>query len=105
MPGQGAFMQRLPAAGLPVTSDAFSSTNIGCTPGMGSEAQLGIAGVTPARLEIRVPAVSVCHQVSTIGHFRLPICSSYQCQVCSLMGTPPVHNTCTMDKSFPSSGF
>ena len=40
--------------------------------GQGSVACAGFAGVTPAMLEIMTPPVSVCHQVSTIGHFSFP---------------------------------
>src|SRR6476620_298009 len=99
--GQGALMQRFPAAGLPVTSVPFSSTKIGCTPGNGNVAKDGFAGVTPARFEIKVPPVSVCHQVSTIGHFFLPTCSSYQCQASSLIGSPTVPNTFNDERSLP----
>src|SRR5690606_34334956 len=63
------------------------------TPGNGSVAKLGFDGVMPAKFEIRIPPVSVCHQVSTIGHFFLPIFSLYQCHASSLMGSPTVPNT------------
>src|SRR6476469_11198284 len=102
--GQGALMHRLPLAGLPATSVPFSSTNIGCTPGKGSVANDGFAGVTPAKLEINVPPVSVCHHVSTIGHFFLPIFSSYQCHASSLIGSPTVPNTFKEERSFPFNG-
>src|SRR5215203_3648797 len=105
MDGHGAFMHKLPDAGLPVISTPFSSTNTGCTPGNGKVAQLGFAGVIPAILEIKIPPVSVCHQVSTMGHFFLPICSSYQCQASSLMGSPTVPKTFKEERFFPSSGF
>src|SRR5215213_4285135 len=58
----------------------------------------------PARLESIMPAVSVCHQVSTIGHFFLPMCSSYQCQASSLMGSPTVPNTCNDERSLLCKG-
>src|SRR6476620_4654780 len=73
-------------------------------PGNGSVAQLGVAGVTLARFEINIPPVSVCHHVSTTGHFFLPIFSSYQCQASSLMGSPTVPKTFKDERSFPSSG-
>src|SRR3954453_21030884 len=104
MPGQGALIHRLPLTLLPSNSLPFSSTSIGCTPGKGSVAYVGLAGVTPAKLEIKIPAVSVCHQVSTMGHLFLPICSSYQCQASSLIGSPTVPNTLREDKSLPWSG-
>src|SRR5207342_2641162 len=83
----------------------FSSTSKGCTPGNGNVAQLGFAGVTPARFEINVPPVSVCHHVSTMGLFFLPIFSSYQCQASSFIGSPTVPNTCSEERSLPSKGF
>src|SRR5215218_5044894 len=105
MAGQGALIQRLPLAGLPVTSAPFSSTSMGCTPGRGSVANDGFAGVMPAKLEINVPPVSVCHQVSTIGHFFFPTCSSYQCHASSLIGSPTVPSIFNDERSFPSNGF
>ena len=58
----------------------------------------------PAILEIMIPPVSVCHQVSTIGHFFFPICSSYQCHASSLIGSPTVPNTFKLLKSCPCTG-
>src|SRR5665213_2959516 len=108
MPGHGAFIHRLPLikpfSSFSVASFPFSSINTGCTPGRGSVAQLGIAGVTPAKVEIKIPPVSVCHQVSTIGHLFLPIFSSYQCHASSLIGSPTLPKTFNVDISFPSNG-
>ena len=67
-------------------------------------AQPGLPSVIPAILEIMIPPVSVCHQVSTIGHFFLPIFSSYQCHASSLIGSPTVPNTFKLLKSCPSTG-
>ena len=61
-------------------------------------------GVMPAILEIMMPPVSVCHQVSTIGHLFFPICSLYQFQASSLMGSPTVPNTFKLLKSCPCTG-
>src|SRR6478735_10754119 len=100
-------MQRLPdtvSSPSAITSLPFSSTNTICNPGIGNVAQLGTAGVIPARLLIKDPPVSVCHQVSTIGHFFLPIFSSYQCHASSLMGSPTVPNTFNDERSFPFNG-
>ena len=88
----------------PSTISPFSSTKTICTPGNGSVAQPGFDWVIPARLLIKMPPVSVCHQVSTIGHFFLPICSSYQCQASSFIGSPTVPNTFNDDKSLPCKG-
>src|SRR5215204_751179 len=108
MPGQGALMQRFPfkkpCSSFSVTSFPFSSTSIGCTPGIGNVAQDGFAGVTPAKFEIRQAPVSVCHQVSTIGHFFLPIFSSYQCHASSLIGSPTVPKIFNDERSFPFNG-
>src|SRR5436190_15422837 len=94
----------IPCSSFSVTSCPFSSTSNGCTPGIGNVAQLGLDGVTPARLLMRQPLVSVCHQVSTIGHFFLPIFSSYQCHASSLMGSPTVPNIFKEERSFPWMG-
>ena len=67
-------------------------------------AQPGLPGVIPAILDIIIPPVSVCHQVSTMGHFFLPIFSSYQCHASSLIGSPTVPNTFKLLKSCPSTG-
>src|SRR4051812_46720794 len=58
----------------------------------------------PAKFEINIPPVSVCHQVSTIGHFFFPTCSSYQCHASSLIGSPTVPNTFKEERSVPSNG-
>src|SRR5215212_10027457 len=109
MPGQGALMHKLPEIISPSFGSGktcpLSSTRIGCTPGNGSEAHDGMAGVTPARLEIMIPPVSVCHQVSMIGHFFLPIFSSYQCHASSLIGSPTVPKIFNDERSLPSNGF
>src|SRR5688572_19769528 len=101
-------MQRLPfnnpSSSFCVTSFPFSSTSTGCTPGIGNVAQDGLDGVIPARLDINIPPVSVCHHVSTIGHFFLPIFSSYQCQASSLIGSPTVPNIFNEERSFPFKG-
>src|SRR5688500_837143 len=104
MAGHGALIHKLPDAGLPVTSLPSSSTSNNCTPGMSSVAQDGFAVVMPAMFEIIMPPVSVCHHVSTMGHFPLPICSLYQCQASSLMGSPTEPNTFKVDKSLPCKG-
>ena len=44
--------------------------------------------MAPGRGEIRMPPVSVCHQVSTIGQRPLPTTSSYQFQASGLIGSP-----------------
>ena len=108
IPGHGALMQRFPfrkpCSSFSVASFPFSSTKTGCTPGIGNVAHDGFAGVTPARFEIRQAPVSVCHHVSTIGHFFFPIFSSYQCHASSLMGSPTVPKIFNDERSFPFNG-
>ena len=44
------------------------SKSTGFIPGKGFEAEPGFKSVAPGNGEINVAPVSVCHQVSTIGH-------------------------------------
>ena len=60
---------------------------------------MGLVGVANAIGVIMMPPVSVCHHVSTMGAFRFPTLSSYQCQASSLMGSPTVPNTFNEDRS------
>ena len=114
MEGHGNLMQRLPltvsvgstplAASLPSINWPFSSSKTGWIPGKGKVACVGTAGVTPARLLIMMPPVSVCHQVSMMGQRPLPMCLSYQCHASSLMGSPTVPKTRKELRSLPSMG-
>src|SRR6266487_4294563 len=91
MPGQGLLMTRNPFSpggrGLP-----FSSTTSASTPGRGNVAEPAFNGTRPkgGLGEIMIPPVSVCHQVSTIGHRPCPITSKYHCQAAGLIGSPTV---------------
>ena len=49
-----------------------SSTIAGLTPKNGRVAEPGFSGVAPGSGVIRMPPVSVCHQVSTIGQRSSP---------------------------------
>ena len=51
----------------------FSSSNAGSIPGNGNVADPGLVGTQPGIGDINTPPVSVCHHVSTIGHFSFPI--------------------------------
>ena len=44
----------------------------GCTPKNGLVAEPGLSSVAPGSGVIRMPPVSVCHQVSTIGQRLSP---------------------------------
>src|SRR5690349_14517575 len=70
--GHGCVMTSLPPE-LRGTSLHFSSTTFGTTPKNGRVPEPGFVGVTPGSGEIMIEPVSVCHHVSTIGHFFLPI--------------------------------
>ena len=67
---------------------------------MGLVAKVGFPSVTLARDVIMIPPVSVCHQVSTIGHFPFPTFSLYQSQASSLIGSPTVPRTFRELKSY-----
>ena len=63
-------MQRLPSA-APSSTLPSPSTSSGLTPKNGRVAEPGLRSVAPGSGVIRMPPVSVCHQVSTIG--SLPV--------------------------------
>ena len=56
----------------PSSSSPFSLRTAGSTPKKGKVAEPGFRGVAPGRGVIRWDPVSVCHQVSTIGHLLSP---------------------------------
>ena len=86
-PGQESSSTRLPSAS-PSSSAPPASTSAGRTPGSGLVAEPGLSAVAPGRGEIRMPPVSVCHQVSTIGQRASPTVSKYQRQASGLIGSP-----------------
>src|ERR1035438_4685456 len=59
-------------------------------PKKGSVAEPGLVGVAPGNGVIRMPPVSVCHQVSTIGQRLPPMVSLYQIHASGLIGSPTV---------------
>src|SRR5258708_27393767 len=59
-------MHRFPAA-APSSTLPSASTSCGTTPKNGRVAEPGLSFVAPGSGVIRMPPVSVCHQVSTIG--------------------------------------
>ena len=62
----------------------------GCTPKKGRVAEPGLSAVAPGSGVIRMPPVSVCHQVSTIGQRSSPTTRWYQSQASGLIGSPTV---------------
>ncbi len=56
--------------------------------GIGLVAEPGLVGIAPGSGVIRMPPVSVCHQVSTISQRSLPTCLWYHSQASGLIGSP-----------------
>src|ERR671926_1213208 len=69
------------------------------TPGRGFVAEPGFVAVAPGSGLIMIAPVSVCHHVSTIGHFAFPIISRYHIQASGLMGSPTVPNSLKDERS------
>jgi hypothetical protein len=57
-------------------------------PGRGVVALPGVVAVMAGSGEITIDPVSVCHQVSTIGHRLPPMCSRYHIHASGLIGSP-----------------
>src|SRR3954471_2768121 len=89
MPGHGLRRMSLPPEFLGTTFPE-SSTTSGTMPKKGNVADPGLAGVAPGNGVIRIPPVSVCHHVSTIGQRFPPITSLYQIHASGLIGSPTV---------------
>src|SRR3954447_14779496 len=80
-------MHRLPSVG-PSSSLPSLSTTTGCTPKNGRVAEPGLAAVAPGNGLIRMPPVSVCQKVSTIGQRPSPTTLLYHSQASGLIGSP-----------------
>ena len=65
-------------------------------------AYVGLESIILGRGDIIIPPVSVCHHVSTIGHFLLPTLVKYQFQASSLIGSPTDPITFNVFKLAPS---
>jgi hypothetical protein len=93
----------------PVESSASSlpssSTTLAEMPGKGCCAEPGTRLVTPGSGVIMCAPVSVCHQVSVIGHRPPPMCSWYQSHASGLIGSPtePSSRRLERSKSFGTS--
>ena len=59
-------------------------------PGSGFVADPGFIGVAPGKGAIRMPPVSVCHQVSATGQRPSPTTRQYHSQASGLIGSPTV---------------
>ena len=80
-------MTRLPSV-APSRNLPSASTMAGWTPKNGRVAEPGLRAVAPGSGVIRLPPVSVCHQVSTIGQRSSPTTRWYQIQASGLIGSP-----------------
>src|SRR3984893_12161769 len=87
MDGHGCLMTRNPPepAGTDLPSRVTTSAMI---PGKGLVAEPGLVAIAPGRGVMRIAAVSVCHQVSTIGQRPRPITSRYHIQASGFIGSP-----------------
>src|SRR4051794_28463951 len=86
MDGHGRLRTRNP---LPTFTGApLSSTTSATMPGIGRVAEPGLVGVAPGMGEIKMPPVSVCHHVSTIGQRSFPITRLYHFHAAGLIGSP-----------------
>src|SRR5574337_856374 len=65
-------------------------TTSAAMPGNGRVAVPGVVAIAPGSGVIMIIPVSVCHQVSTIGHLFLPIVSRYHIHASGLIGSPTV---------------
>src|SRR6185437_8057103 len=71
-------------------------------PGNAVIAAPGLVEVTPGSGVMRMQPVSVCHQVSTIGHFSPPMFLRYHIQASGLIGSPTEPNSRNEERSCPA---
>ena len=89
-------MHKLPSEGP--SSSLFSlSTRTGFMPKNGFVADPGFVAIAPGKGVINMPPVSVCHHVSTIGHFPSPTTLLYQFQASGLIGYPTLPKILKLD--------
>jgi hypothetical protein len=86
-PGQESAITRFPST-APSSTLPSASTTSGRTPKNGRVAEPGLSLVAPGSGVIRMPPVSVCHQVSTIGQRPSPTTRWYHSQASGLIGSP-----------------
>src|SRR5678815_3698691 len=96
--GHGRLMTRNPPSLVP-TDFPERSTISASIPGSGRVADPGFAGTAPGTGAIIIAPVSVCHQVSTMGHRSPPMCFRYHIQASGLMGSPTVPSRRRLDRS------
>src|SRR5271170_1145561 len=96
--GQGWVMTRYPPSPLPTDLPSLSTTSTEM-PGRAFMAAPGFVAVIPGSGEIMMAPVSVCHQVSTMGHRLPPTCSRYHIHASGLIGSPTEPSSRRLDKS------
>src|SRR5664279_3941964 len=89
MEGHGRLITRNPPEPSGTRSPLRVTTSASM-PGSGFVAEPGVVATAPGTGEIMMAPVSVCHQVSTIGHLLPPITSRYHIHASGLMGSPTV---------------
>ncbi len=100
MPGQGRV-----SASRPPPSVTFSPSAVRISasmPGNGRVADPGLQSTMPGSGVIMIWPVSVCHQVSTIGHRLPPMCSWYHIHASGLIGSPTDPSSRRLDRSRPA---
>src|SRR5712671_5166559 len=91
-------MTRYPPSFAPTDFPSRVITSVSM-PGNGLVPEPGFVGVAPGKGVIMIAPVSVCHHVSTIGHFSLPIIRWYHIHASGLIGSPTVPSRRKLDKS------
>ena len=77
----------------------LSSSNTGSTPKKGKVAEPGFRFQAPGSGVSKMAPVSVCHHVSTMGHFPPPMTWLYQFQALALIGSPTVPRILRLERS------
>src|SRR5246127_6002946 len=97
-------MQRLPVV-APSSTLPCASTISGTIPKKGRVAEPGLRSVEPGSGEIRMPPVSVCHHVSTIGQRPSPTTRWYHSHASGLIGSPTLPSSRSDLRLLPLSPF
>ena len=90
-----------PASTAGSSAEDLALRMTGSTPKKGKVAEPGFVGQAPGSGVIRIPPVSVCHQVSTMGHLSRPMNLSYHIQASGLIGSPTVPRSRSEERSLP----
>src|SRR5689334_2426803 len=98
--GQGLVITSRPPLPAPVTGLPDSSTTSVNTPGRGWVQEPGLVGMAPGTGDIMIMPVSVCHHVSTIGSFSLPMTRWYHIHASGLIGSPTEPSRRSFDRSY-----